>query len=638
MDSKHRKKIKKKSSIHNLQGLIELTNQDPSNYPSHINMRMLLNIRPQLLELNNMIGMNQLKQTIFYQIIYYLQDLCIEDEHDFLHTVIIGPPGSGKCLGENTPILMFDGSIKKVQHIETNDILMGDDNNPRIVKSITSGEDECYEISRPFKYPYIVNKSHILSLCSYDKSSQIDVNIETYLTNLKDYQDYHGYTISVNIPTNYDLSVNPYILGYCLTSKNPCLVYISNSTVFNYFSSVLYDKITLENGFNYEINSDYFNSVHDIIFDHDFSNLFQTSSFILRQVLAGIRDAIFMDTDLTIEHNYLSTLIYFLCNLLGIDYIVDIQSINITIGNNNKSCEIHYIKLINLNQNLPSFIYDYDQFNEDDLTTNQIINLHPISIKPVGIQKYYGFELSGNGRFLLSDCTVTHNTTIAQIIGEMYRNMGILSGDGIFKIAKREDFIAEYLGQTSIKTKKLLQSCLGGVLFIDEVYALGPGKGDKDSFSKEAIDTLNVFLSEHSDEFCCIIAGYENDIQNCFFNVNQGLERRFQWIHRIESYTIEDLSDMFLKLIYEIRWKTNISRDKLIELLDKNKNLIVFSGGDIQNLVTKCKIAHAQRLLNCNDAIKHLITEEDIIMGIEFIKSNQVIEEDDKTYVNSMYI
>ena len=85
--------------------------------------------------------------------------------------------------------------------------------------------------------------------------------------------------------------------------------------------------------------------------------------------------------------------------------------------------------------------------------------------------------------------------------------------DGIFKIAKREDFVGEYLGQTAIKTKKLLKSCLGGVLFIDEAYALGPGQKDRDSFSKEAIDTLNAFLSENKDNFCCIIAGYENDIK-----------------------------------------------------------------------------------------------------------------------------
>jgi len=110
----------------------------------------------------------------------------------------------------------------------------------------------------------------------------------------------------------------------------------------------------------------------------------------------------------------------------------------------------------------------------------------------------------------------TGKTSVAEIIGNIYKNMGILSTKGSFTIAKREDFIAPYLGQTAIKTRVLLESCSGGVLFIDEAYALGPGQKDKDSFSKEAIDTLNVFLSEHKNDFCCIIAGYEEDIQMLF--------------------------------------------------------------------------------------------------------------------------
>ena len=63
-------------------------------------------------------------------------------------------------------------------------------------------------------------------------------------------------------------------------------------------------------------------------------------------------------------------------------------------------------------------------------------------------------------------------TTVAKIIGKIYQGLGILSRKGTFKIAYRDDFIAGYLGQTAIKTQKLLKSSIGGVLFIDEVYAL----------------------------------------------------------------------------------------------------------------------------------------------------------------------
>ena len=77
----------------------------------------------------------------------------------------------------------------------------------------------------------------------------------------------------------------------------------------------------------------------------------------------------------------------------------------------------------------------------------------------------------------------TGKTTIAKIIGNIYQKSGILPGNGPFKIAHRQDFIAGYLGQTTNKTLKFLQSCLGGVVFIDEIYSLGNEEKGRDLFS-----------------------------------------------------------------------------------------------------------------------------------------------------------
>jgi SpoVK/Ycf46/Vps4 family AAA+-type ATPase len=250
---------------------------------------------------------------------------------------------------------------------------------------------------------------------------------------------------------------------------------------------------------------------------------------------------------------------------------------------------------------------------------------------------YYGFELDGNGRFLLRDSVVTHNTTIARIIGEMYKNMEILSPDGMFIIAKREDFVAEYLGQTAIKTKKLLESCQGGILFIDEVYALGPGKKDTDSFSKEAIDTLNVFLSENCSTFCCIIAGYEEDIKRCFFSVNQGLVRRFQWSHRIGQYDENDLVKIFHKLLGETRWTTDVDDRILCSLIKENIHMFKYSGGDIENLITKCKMTHAKRIISEKSPVKFVITNRDVKEGIKLMEPNAFTQKDDMNHL-SMYM
>ena len=215
-------------------------------------------------------------------------------------------------------------------------------------------------------------------------------------------------------------------------------------------------------------------------------------------------------------------------------------------------------------------------------------------------------------------------TTVSAIIGEIYKKMGFLSKNGIFKIAKREDFVGEYLGQTAIKTKKLLKSCVGGVLFIDEAYALGPGQKDRDSFSKEAIDTLNAFLSENKDNFCCIIAGYEEDIKKCFFSVNQGLERRFQWVHRIDKYSNKNLSDIAYKMIKDMNWETNLTEVNMEKIIKENKNMFENLGGDIDNFIAKCKLVHAKRIFGLSSKHRFILIEEDFQNAIEMMKENNI--------------
>ena len=84
---------------------------------------------------------------------------------------------------------------------------------------------------------------------------------------------------------------------------------------------------------------------------------------------------------------------------------------------------------------------------------------------------------------------------------------------------------------------------------------MGPGKDDKDSFAKEAVDTLCSFLSEHPHDLCCIVAGYEKEIDERFLSLNPGLESRFQWRHVIEPYSISDLADIFFKKVWILNGK-----------------------------------------------------------------------------------
>jgi stage V sporulation protein K len=214
----------------------------------------------------------------------------------------------------------------------------------------------------------------------------------------------------------------------------------------------------------------------------------------------------------------------------------------------------------------------------------------------------------------------TGKTEIAKIIGKIYSKIGILKKK-TFKKATRADFIAGYLGQTTLKTKDLIKECLGGVLFIDEAYALGNSE-KRDSFAKEAIDTLCESLSSHKHEIMVIIAGYEKELQDCFFSYNSGLQSRFPWSFKTDNYDSKELQAIFVKMINDSGW----TLDKINNIdnwFDKNKEYFKFYGRDMENLLTKAKICHSRRIFGKKNEELTKITKEDLDKALEiFILHN----------------
>ena len=220
----------------------------------------------------------------------------------------------------------------------------------------------------------------------------------------------------------------------------------------------------------------------------------------------------------------------------------------------------------------------------------------------------------------------TGKTEISKIIGEIFMKIGILKNNK-FKKVTRSDLIAGFLGQTAIKTKKVIEECLGGVLFIDEVYALG--NSDKtDSFSKECIDTLCEALSDHKNNIMVIVAGYEDEINNCFFSYNEGLESRFIWKYKIEKYSEKELYEILQKKIQDIKWRLSdeINESWFTDKIDTFK----YYGRDVELLVSKIKIVHARRIFGKEDSVKKLITLDDINGGYKRLVSRNKNIKDDK--------
>jgi SpoVK/Ycf46/Vps4 family AAA+-type ATPase len=209
----------------------------------------------------------------------------------------------------------------------------------------------------------------------------------------------------------------------------------------------------------------------------------------------------------------------------------------------------------------------------------------------------------------------TGKTEIARILGKLFSKLGILS-NGTFKKVTRSDLIAGYVGQTSLKTRTVINESLGGVLFIDEAYALGNNE-KKDSFSKECIDTICEALSDNKDNLMVIIAGYENELKECFFNYNQGLESRFTWRFKTDAYTGEDLYNIFIKKVNELGWSINAKSNINPDWFVKNSEMFTFYGRDIETFLAKTKIAHSKRVFCKCDSEKKTLTLEDMEKGLQ---------------------
>ena len=138
----------------------------------------------------------------------------------------------------------------------------------------------------------------------------------------------------------------------------------------------------------------------------------------------------------------------------------------------------------------------------------------------------------------------TGKTTVARIMADVFRTLGILSRGQLIE-ADRSKLVAGFSGQTAIKTNQLIDSAMGGVLFIDEAYTLK--SNDQDSFGAEAIDTLLKRLEDDRGKFICIVAGYTDQMHD-FIDTNPGLKSRFTQTIHFDDYTPDELTEIFINL------------------------------------------------------------------------------------------
>ena len=213
----------------------------------------------------------------------------------------------------------------------------------------------------------------------------------------------------------------------------------------------------------------------------------------------------------------------------------------------------------------------------------------------------------------------TGKTTVARLIGDIYRELGVLPSGHVIEV-DRSGLVGGYLGQTALKTKECIENARGGILFVDEAYALFDDSHSGDMYGREAVNTLLKYMEDYRDEVVIIFAGYQEPMEK-LMNSNPGLLSRFSKNLLFQNFTDEELSHICLDICkndnYEI---SEAAHRKLIShLLERKEKDSEFANArTARNLLEQAFKNHATRVarLNPNDlinrAVLDTIEEEDI--------------------------
>lgn len=437
---------------------------------SSTNSSLLLQKTRSMLD-KELYGMNDVKE----QILLFLNSR-IYNPNSKSSLGLIGPPGVGKCLGKDTPILMYDGTIKMVQNIVTGDLLMGDDSTKRIVLSICTGREQMYRVNQPNGLNYTINKSHILTLYDVKEKKLIDTPIINYLQ-LSDSEknNLYGVKTGVNFNKNRAIEYEPYLIGYLSgIGIDKTVKFNFNDGTNNNIKKSILSVLELKH-----VKDDIYRvlSVRNPFSFQDRIHPYYLTASIQERVhfLIGMMDA----CTSTIDKNFkISTYDMDFCN--DCLYLARSLGLNATYKVYDKTrvkAKIAFHGLIVIDISTIGF--------EKLLEKELLLNYYPIKIDQINVDDYYGFTLNGNSRFLLGDFTITHNTRIARIVADAMDypfeqiSFGGVSGPEFLRghdytyIGSKPGMIVESLSRMGVKN---------GVLFLDEL--------DKATENKDVCATL----------------------------------------------------------------------------------------------------------------------------------------------------
>ncbi len=216
----------------------------------------------------------------------------------------------------------------------------------------------------------------------------------------------------------------------------------------------------------------------------------------------------------------------------------------------------------------------------------------------------------------------TGKTTVARLVGKLYHKMGLLPKGQLVECDK-SSLVAGYLGQTAIKTQAVIEKAMGGVLFIDEAYALTDD--ERDFFGREAVETILKAMEDHRDELIVIVAGY-TELMHEFIDSNPGLQSRFNKYFEFPDYTGEELMAIFRRFCERNGYRLEDSAENRLlgsfELLYDERDDHFGNARTARNIFEKAIHAQADRLAgqaDLSDSELELLSAEDIQLALKDI-------------------
>lgn len=367
-----------------------------------------------------------------------------EQERIFLFTkkrheniLIKAYAGAGKCLGINTPILMYDGSIRMVQNIKIGDLIMGDDSFPRKVLNVNSGKGELYKVIPVNGEEWICNDVHVLTHYHEQKKELLDIPL-----NELNYPKYENgnYRYARLQRTGVDflnkkINIDPYLLGLWLgdgtkEDGNPVIsVNANEEPIIKYLKNISYENITpkfneyQKNLYSVSLTTPNFNGrkVNNILRD-EFRKCINGDEILIPEeykinskhnrlrLLAGIIDSDGYQNnkyyEIFTKYESFANDITYLARSLGFSAYKKVRTK--IIKSRKFSGKYWSISISGSFENLPVLL---ERKKCEPRKQKKSVLRTGFKTEPIGVGSYYGFTLDGNGRFLLGDFTITHNTT-----------------------------------------------------------------------------------------------------------------------------------------------------------------------------------------------------------------------------------